>query len=88
MMDQFRYIGVKVCQSLLHYISFATRGQTCVKENWPLTKWGHKISVCIILSCLTISSNGNHLIILNGALQILSSMSSYVIIERLVAPVV
>ena len=30
----FVYIGTNVCQVQLHYISFVTRCQKCVKENW------------------------------------------------------
>ena len=40
MMGQFVYIDAKVCRVLLHYISFATRRQKCVQENWPYTKKG------------------------------------------------
>ena len=34
-LTSFFYIVPKVCQLLNHFTSFATRGQKCVKENWP-----------------------------------------------------
>ena len=54
----FVYIGSKVCQLLLHYISFATRGgQTCVKKN------GHKPSECQIVTSHKISVFINSLLL-------------------------
>ena len=62
----FVYIGAKVCQVLLHYISFAIRREKCGYEighepsGFQIVKL-QKLSVFIILSCWINSSNGNRL---------------------------
>ena len=65
----FVYISSKVCQLVLLYTSFPTRGQNVLKKNGHSkgqTVKSHKMSVFIMLSCWTSSSNADHLSRPNG----------------------
>ena len=89
----FVYIGLKVCQLLLHCKSFATRGQ-----KWAINQGGSNCKVredkrFIMLFSWISSSNWNRLSRPNGTQTLIPGkffffISSYVIIERLVARVV